>query len=580
MANSIYPLDITGQSPANRVTNEVHTIKAADGRLPPMVIPHHAPFFKDGLVVRHGPANNQTQLTLGVHYELAYKFIEAERKLGKDVYAAIWFRDPNMGGQVTITQYQVLGSDFAPATTSIILERTAELSQNFITITYDQIIGVPYALPPIAHQHDLMDTRGYDDLEEAVRGIETAIEAGNATLPALVASLKAIVDEHVQDQANPHGVNANTVQLGNVRNYGMVDAVGAIDKAKTDGYTSPWAVYTMISHYFTELLKPHADNRALHPQNLSDIGAPNLKNWAIATNTQAMQGTGDAYMNPAQTHLATLGAMKAPSLTTLPSQFLGIAAQFDPANAEAPVPGSANSWICVNLYSGTGLNNPPTLSTRRYQFMFSPSGSGTYFRVLTNASSVAWRRLDAGEPATAGDVYTERDGRFLTAKTVKEQDIKASASAVVTTQPRSFLGHVGFFNGSTDLPAPGTWRVENMFMANLTAAPTTSTPRIQLAIEMITSTVADGAVPRIFTRSFNGATPHPWVQSGSNLRNVPDWEPAVDADMVANTTVNNKFVAPKDVKTYVDNRLGNVNKITVSSSAPTSLANGELWFQY
>src|SRR5690606_10547969 len=136
-----------------------------------------------------------------------------------------------------------------------------------------------------------------------------------------------------------------------------------------------------------------------------------------------------------------------------------------------------------------------------------------------------------------------------------------------TANPAEHFGAPALFTGPGCPDPAAAWRIENVYPSNLTAAPTSAAARMQFATEFHAQ--GQSTPSRMYTRYSEGTTATSWVQSGSNLTNVPNWEAAVVGDMVHDTSVANKFVAPVNVKQYTDARLGTfINRFTATASPP------------
>lgn len=582
MASPFYPLDITGVNASNRIPDEQHTVQIPTGAMASFFVPTFAPFNGNNIVVKHGAPGNQTTLTKGVHYVLRHHFKHAKEALGKDFYGSVMLLDRTLSGQIFVT-YNTLGGVYATDVGELIKERTNSFYAQQ-TVLWDQIVGVPELLPPIAHDHDAEDLQNWDDLIAATDRVTDAISDPNNTNP-LLATIHQMLLQHIEDESNPHNTSKGDVLLNAVANHPPATDAQARDENNTTTAMTPHSTYVSIVEHFAGLLQPHVDDHSLHPQSPGDIGLGEVQNFGVANLTQAYAGTTDQkYMLPSLMKAAVTGAMSAPTTATLPSQFLGLSCRVDGSNNDVPAEGTAQ-WLVMNTYAGS-LSQAPTLTTQRYQLILSlGSGSafrGLYFRVQNNATPQSWIRLDGGTRATPADVYQENAEAYLTPETVDEALLKASSSQVSSTNPVGFLGAVGYFNGTGTPDEESTWQIKNIYSSELAAAPSSSATRMQIATEIHSGS---SSVPmRTFTRAITNGTPSSdWIQSGSNLTSVPNWGPAQETDMVHDTQVDDRFVSPVNVRQFTENRFGTfLNRVTCSTSQPGAPSNarvGDVHFQ-
>lgn len=585
MPSTTYPLDITGLNSANRVVDELHTVQIPTGALSAFIVPNYAPFNGDNVTVKHGaPGSGQTTLVKGTDYVLRHEFRHARVNLGKAFYGSIVFINRNISGPVYVT-YNTLGGVYVLDSTQIIIDRTNDLLA-LNTVLWDQIVGVPEALPPVAHTHPADELLGWNAMIAALGDVADAINDPDR-IPAIVQTMYDMLVAHIADESNPHNTTKGHVQLPNVSNYPPANDTQARDETNNTTVTTPRGVYQSIVAHFADLLQPHVNDHSLHPQSPADIGLGNVPNYSAASLVQAYAGTADnKLMLPNLMKAAVIGAFSAPVTSTIPSQFLGLSCRIEGSNTEAPVTGTSQ-WLVINYYSGS-LTAAPTLTTQRYQIALS-LGSGTgfnglYFRVQNNATPQAWMRLDGGTRATETDVYQRNSEAYLTPDTVEAALNKAQSNVISENGAQQFTGPVGYFSVSDVPDGAATWKIENVYATDLVAAPDASTARTQVATEIYRAGVTDDGHPRrTYTRFINGATVTAWVQSGSNLTNVPNWGVATQADMARLTNINDKFVSPLRVRQYTENRFGTfLGRVTASSDQPgdpSSAQEGDVHFQ-
>ncbi len=109
---NIYPLDITGVSPSNLITNESQLVNFFQYQGAYLVIPEYAPFYEGRLGIEYGDGVNPgRELKAGTDYVLAFPYIGASRSIGLPVYGAILLNPSIVSGSIFIT-YQTLGGQW------------------------------------------------------------------------------------------------------------------------------------------------------------------------------------------------------------------------------------------------------------------------------------------------------------------------------------------------------------------------------------------------------------------------------------------------------------------------------------
>lgn len=388
MSSPIYPLDITGLKPDNRITNEVHTITEPTKILPPIVIPKWAPMFAENAVLKVDGVN----LVEGVDFEFCYLFNEARTHLDKYFYGGVWIKNRELFGATLTIDYNTIGSEFAVSASTVIIDATRTLTEAR-TMYWDQIVGVPYKLPLTEHLDDLADLKGWDDMVEATDSIANAIDGSSQLLSGKVQTLVEQLEEHIDNDDNPHDVTKAQIGLGNVPNFSKASINEARTKDVDNRLMTPRMTYAQFEHFFNEFLKHHAEDESLHPQSLQGVGGGNLNNWPVATLQQAQDGTGDAYMSAPRTKDAIVRglSMQAP-VTTNPTMWLGDRARFTSTAPGLPIRASGatsnDHWYLFNIFDA--VNGRPDIDTGRVQFAFDPLESRWYHRRLTSSTPVEW----------------------------------------------------------------------------------------------------------------------------------------------------------------------------------------------
>ena len=309
MSNIIimYPLDLTGNSPANLVAGEPHSLSTTGNRV---IVPHHGPFFTRGLVVKK--AGNPTPLVPGEDYVAAQLMPYITVKTGQQICAIIVIRGENLGTEFEI-DYQVVGGDYSTSVYAI--EKMIEtLDIDERAVRWADIIGKPEHYPPAPHLHDIGDTYGWEYIVVALEGIRSAILVGDEHLRdeliALIDQLRTQIEGfedqfdtlnlHLNNFNNPHQVTKTQVGLGSVLNYGIATQAEAIAGTSNAKYMTPLRVAEAIVAQGGNLIGPHiADLNNPHQVTKDQVGLGLVQNYGIASQAQAEAGTvNTVYMTP------------------------------------------------------------------------------------------------------------------------------------------------------------------------------------------------------------------------------------------------------------------------------------------
>lgn len=234
---NVYPLDTTGLSPANLISNEDHTLTSANSSTYHFVVPEFAPFYREGFIISHRPVGSSgfTVLTPGVDYNFAFPYVGATLQTGKPIYGAISFINLLLEGTVRLT-YQTVGGEYTLDETNLI-EITANIVYNPRITTWEQVSGAPAHFPPVTHAWTPQDLVGQQDLLTKLDQIRDAI-----LNPASGGLLS-----HIGDYGNPHRVNKHQVGLGSVMNFPIATIAECVAGLATDRYVTPGGLRAAMS---------------------------------------------------------------------------------------------------------------------------------------------------------------------------------------------------------------------------------------------------------------------------------------------------------------------------------------------
>lgn len=181
MPTVTYPLDMSGNNPANLIQNELHTVNEAHFKDYYFLVPQFAPFYVDNFSLVLSNNGNDIPLTEDVDYSFALQYVTGTRVSGKAMYGAVTLHNLNMNGILKVN-YQTLGGDQI-ADRLVVLTTLADRAYNPRTTIWDILTDVPQALPPSPHYQDYDQFFGQEELVQMLGQIRDAILT-NSTMTA------------------------------------------------------------------------------------------------------------------------------------------------------------------------------------------------------------------------------------------------------------------------------------------------------------------------------------------------------------------------------------------------------------
>ncbi len=237
-----YQYDPTGVDPDNLITNEIQVVTPPiDPTRANFIVPRAGPFFKDGFILRTGPAVTDPLLQEGVDYEFTHKHQEASLSLEKEVYGSINFLNRAYSGTVYET-YQTIGGPYTLADYTIVENLTRSLYKLKV-VTWGQIVGIPVAFPPPPHDHDNADLTGVCDFLTKMDQLIAAVLANGPNIGAIASTLA----NHLMGLASH---TPSQVGLGLVPNWGPASQ-DDIDNRLPNKIVSPLQLYHAIARFNT-----------------------------------------------------------------------------------------------------------------------------------------------------------------------------------------------------------------------------------------------------------------------------------------------------------------------------------------
>ena len=289
MSDYIYPFDPTGKAVSNLIQNERQTISPPNWTDFYFVIPKMAPYFRDSLRVVHRPSGKI--LVEGQDYHCTHFFHDASFGTANRIYGSITLLDKTLTGLLEL-EYQTLGGEWVIDEDRITSILSNTLANPRIT-TWEEVVEMPYAFPPIDHEWDLENLRNMDAVVVEIDKIADILRDNS----------DSAMREHIADLSNPHKVNKAQVGLDRVQNYPIANFNDSIEGLSNAAYLTPLrlkqvldvTVFTEINEHVSEYDNPHQVTK-------TQIGLGNVNNYGIARTEDAQLGISDTlYMTPKKT---------------------------------------------------------------------------------------------------------------------------------------------------------------------------------------------------------------------------------------------------------------------------------------
>ena len=173
MQTVTYPLDMSGNNPANLIQNELHTVSESHFKDYFFIVPEFAPFYVDNFSLSISINGNITPLQEDVDYSFALQYVTGTRISGKAMYGAITLHNLNLNG-ILLMNYQTIGGDQI-ADRLLVLTTLADKAYNPRTTIWDILTNVPNSLPPSPHYQDYDQFLGQEELVTKLGEIRDAI---------------------------------------------------------------------------------------------------------------------------------------------------------------------------------------------------------------------------------------------------------------------------------------------------------------------------------------------------------------------------------------------------------------------
>ncbi len=173
MPTVTYPLDMSGNNPANLIEGELHTVSESHFKDYFFIVPEFAPFYVDNFSLTISVNGNITPLQEDVDYSFALQYVTGTRISGKAMYGAVTLHNLNLNG-ILLMNYQTIGGDQI-ADRLLVLTTLADKAYNPRTTIWDILTNVPNSLPPSPHYQDYDQFLGQEELVTKLGEIRDAI---------------------------------------------------------------------------------------------------------------------------------------------------------------------------------------------------------------------------------------------------------------------------------------------------------------------------------------------------------------------------------------------------------------------
>lgn len=138
-------------------------------------------------------------------------------------------------------------------------------------------------------------------LTEAQQGQATNRYVSPASVKAYSdANVIPVINAHIADKNNPHAVTKAQVGLGLVDNYPTATNNETISGVATNRFVTPAGVAAHIASNVTPIINAHlADRNNPHGVTKSQVGLGSVDNYSTATDSEAINGVGSRFITPA-----------------------------------------------------------------------------------------------------------------------------------------------------------------------------------------------------------------------------------------------------------------------------------------
>ena len=315
-ALAILPVDVTGNSITNLVSNELHQIT---GGSQSVLRPQAGSFYEKSMSVYSvNGTGGLSPMTINVDYKLVTLDVGATSVSGLTVYNFVLILNPNLTSLFSIN-YQAFGGENNLNISA--LENNLKIAGINAPIEFSNIINVPTDFTPIYHTHDIADVYGMEYITTFLNNIKNAIitdntknsknkevtnaanELNNLYSDLGIATINGIRD-HIDNVAYMHVMTPSGCGLSNLSNYGFTP-IGN----ETVYFASPNTLLNILSNlpsstpdtHKTLTNNPHLDNVKNIPNLNNIVNLPIITDYTLNTNAYTKltkEAVGEVYLGP------------------------------------------------------------------------------------------------------------------------------------------------------------------------------------------------------------------------------------------------------------------------------------------
>lgn len=301
VTTGLYDFDPLMKNSDNQIFNEKQVLTLPNRDDFHFLIPQASPFFVSSLVVRNETTGETYEE--GVDYVVGHWFVEAMQRTGRPIAGSVRFLRRDTAGIISF-DYRTLGGEWGFDEDAIVRE-LSQKSINPLVRAWAQIDVLPHSFPPVPHDQIVDDLIGFEEIVDAVGEIAGAITQ----------TREGEYGAHLTLTNNPHRVNKEQVGLGNVLNYPPSSMEEAASASRDDRYMTPRTTREVFESVFMPMLDDHKDDQENpHGVTAEQLGLGYVYNYPMAGDTEAEEANrDDRYMSPRAVRL-TIDTLVSPKI--------------------------------------------------------------------------------------------------------------------------------------------------------------------------------------------------------------------------------------------------------------------------
>lgn len=294
MTRLTYPLDYSGVSPTNTVMNEPVTWPS-DRVL--VFSPLYAPFNSSSIAI----VDKDTYKVLTTDQYKLFNVCEPATVLapaGVAFYHTVLITDKTVSRNLTVS-YQTVGDKYCTGYDAIV-NMIKLMANDNRDVDWSNIINMNDSLSRSPHIHSLAKTLGWEYVVNQLGQIAIAILAGDqvkkqevvAYIQQATNNLNQLRDEslvvgplanHIADTGNPHGMTLASLGLDNVKNYAIATLAEVLE-GTPERYVTGDQVTSVVTNALSKGIDAHTlDKNNPHGDTAATVGLNKVQNYGLAT---------------------------------------------------------------------------------------------------------------------------------------------------------------------------------------------------------------------------------------------------------------------------------------------------------